>query len=265
MEPNKINPKDAIDFIRKDFKAYVEKNGMKAIVLGLSGGVDSALVAAILGPVCKELNIKFIGASLPSESNKSDEITRAEECGTMCTDFKTISINPYYTPFLRLAEIRNEPTDAFAVKVRKGNIKARTRMIILYDLAHKYQGMVISTDNLTELYLGFWTLHGDVGDYAPIQNLWKTDVYRMAKYLVETELKDTRQGKALQLCIDAVPTDGLGITKSDLDQIGTTTYQETDQILFNWIIRSQGDEKHPVIQRYKRTAFKRTNPYNVGF
>ncbi len=99
---------------------------------------------------------------------------------------------------------------------------------------HAIHGMVLSTDNYTELLLGFWTLHGDVGDYGMIQNLWKTEVYAMARYIVNN-LDNKKAKNALQLCIDAVATDGLGITNNDLEQIQAKTYEEVDQILLKMI------------------------------
>ncbi|NOZ36435.1 MAG: hypothetical protein GXO80_14200, partial [Chlorobi bacterium] len=126
------------------------------------------------------------------------------------------------------------------------------------------KGMVLSTDNYTELLLGFWTLHGDVGDYGMIQNLWKTEVYAMSRFLVNN-LENKEQAKALDECIDAVPTDGLGITNSDLDQIGASSYEEVDKILIHYL-------KNPndisvlnlkVVQRKLASEFKRNNPYNI--
>lgn len=61
--------------------------------------------------------------------------------------------------------------------IANGNLQARCRMIHLYDLAGIHGGLVMSTDNQTEYQLGFWTIHGDVGDFDPIQDLWKTEVY----------------------------------------------------------------------------------------
>jgi NH3-dependent NAD+ synthetase len=111
--------------------------------------------------------------------------------------------------------------------------------------------------------LGFWTLHGDVGDYGLIQNLWKTEVYELALYIAKEELKD---GLActLQACIDATPTDGNGVSSSDLEQIGVPTYKEADDILWNHIHATNKFPKdHVVIQRHLRTEFKRNNPTNV--
>ena len=107
--------------------------------------------------------------------------------------------------------------DPIKYKFRMGNIKARMRMIYLYNLAARTGGIVISNDNLTEFNLGFWTICGDVGDFAPIIGLWKTEVYQLAEYMV-TYLDEYKSANLLS-CITANATDGLGISSTDLDQI----------------------------------------------
>ena len=103
----------------------------------------------------------------------------------------------------------------------------------------------MSTDNQTEYQLGFWTIHGDVGDFDPIQDLWKTEVYKLAEYIFykyDSEMR--KEGKyytipndlsakmsAIKASIALTPTDGLGISNSDLDQIGAKSYNEVDDIL----------------------------------
>jgi NH3-dependent NAD+ synthetase len=83
--------------------------------------------------------------------------------------------------------------------------------------------------------VGFWTLHGDVGDFGLIQNLWKTDVYDLSKWIQDKSMGI--QADALKACIEATPTDGLGITNSDLDQLGASTYNEVDKILKTWLTK----------------------------
>jgi len=158
----------------------------------------------------------------------------------------------------------NADKNSHDYKIRIGNLKARTRMLYLYDLAAKNKGMVLSTDNYTELLLGFWTLHGDVGDYGMIQSLWKTEVYELSKFMAKHEMNET-QAKALLDCVDAVPTDGLGITNSDLDQIGASSYFEVDQILIKMLQNPNSDElkDNKVVRRNKNSEFKRQNPFNI--
>jgi nicotinamide-nucleotide amidase len=149
-------------------------------------------------------------------------------------------------------------------KVRLGNIKARTRMVFLYNKAQEQKGLVLSTDNLTEYYLGFWTLHGDVGDLGLIQELWKTEVYGMGEVL----------GGPVLECVNANPTDGLGITDSDIDQLfpkwkpehgdHRVAYNIVDKILQDHLTGAGAySEGNPIIQRYEATKFKRANPVNI--
>lgn len=129
--------------------------------------------------------------------------------------------------------------------ISKGNIQARLRMIYLYNLASIHKGLVMSTDNQTEYQLGFWTIHGDVGDFDPIQGLWKTEVYELAKWLIgyyygcgikkEVDADGARKicdmCEAIKKSMSLTPTDGLGISNSDLDQIGAKSYYDVDRVL----------------------------------
>jgi NAD+ synthetase len=258
-----INPEYVLVYLRSELKKYICKHRLRSLVLGVSGGIDSAVIAAIARPVCDELQIPLIGRSLPSTTNADTEISRATLVGkAFCTDFDTTEIDAITSALSVKCGLDN--AEACKGKLRQGNIKARVRMILLYDLAQSTNGCVLSTDNLTEYYLGFWTLHGDVGDIGMIQNIWKTDVYRLARHIVNTETNAERK-EALKLCIDAVPTDGLGITKSDLEQIGAATYKEVDDILYSYIFEyNDSIETHPVIVRYRKSKFKRQNPNNFA-
>ncbi len=259
---NSINYKNTIENIREELKKYLLKYNLKALIIGESGGIDSALCTVLARPVCVELGVELEGRSIAIESNKPDEIDRGNNVGkTFCTNFKAVDLTEKYQNFLGAVE-ENIEEDEFRLKLRRGNIKARLRMIYLYNLAQQLKGIVLSTDNYTEYLEGFWTLHGDVGDFGMIQELWKTEVYGMAQWLVDNELKEEAEKLALKACIDAVPTDGLGITNSDLDQLGIGTYSEVDYILQNHL-KNKDYCDNPVIQRHFASGFKRENPYNL--
>jgi NAD+ synthetase len=258
--------KTAVENIRAELKEYIVKSKLQSLIVGISGGIDSALCTVLAFDVCKELNIPLIGRSLTIETNKPDEISRAAAIGKHFTsDFKEVDLTEGFRTLANIVtkdEGVNNPDD-YSFKIRRGNMKARTRMVYLYDLASKHKGMVLSTDNYTELLLGFWTLHGDVGDYGMIQNLWKTEVYEMARYMAASMEEGPK--KALLDCVEAVATDGLGITNSDLDQIKAGSYEEVDQILLKLFDKNGLGEyaSHPVIQRKLSSEFKRSNPYNI--
>lgn len=254
---------------------YIKKSGVKSLVIGLSGGIDSTVVCALARKICDALEIRLIGLSLPTAFNKVEEINNATVVGTsFCDAFYTYNIHDdAHKLLLRLTEgknniVRHEKTNWQAyerLKIRRGNVAARLRMIFLYHFAHENFGLVLSTDNFTELLLGFWTLHGDVGDFGMIQNLWKTEVYGLAKHLLMEEKAKNRTWRAhsLKVAIEAIPTDGLGITASDLDQIDAKSYEEVDRILIGLLNEDTSKLDHPVVQRHIKTHFKRNNPFNL--
>jgi len=245
---------------------YLAAHPLRALVLGVSGGIDSAATAALAAPVCRERGIPLIGRSLPIHSNKPEEIERASRIGAaFCDDFGEVDLAPAFDALSGfILDQEGAATDGQREKIRLGNIKARIRMIYLYNLACAHQGMVLSTDNLTEFYLGFWTLHGDVGDYGPVQTLWKSEVYALAHWTAgELRPAQAPAAAALDACVNAVVTDGLGITTSSLEQIGAKDYDEVDRILRSYY--EQGSREfadHPVVKRSLANAYKRDNPYN---
>lgn len=273
-----INYKSTLENIRQHLKNYIVDNNLKSLVLGVSGGADSALICAIAYPVARDLNIQLIGRSISIETNKEDEQSRARAIGKhFCTNFKEIDLT---SEFLKIKDsvsdvdiVVNITETETEKKIRLGNIKARIRMIHLYDLAQKNKGLVLSTDNYTELLVGFWTLHGDVGDYGMIQELWKTEVYGMLEWIADNEKICMEACDALRSMLDAIATDGLGITSSDLDQLlpdwkerhSTTRegYKEVDDILENYLKYGGTDVSNAIILRHLRTEFKRSNPINL--
>ena len=242
--------------IRERMYNYVSTSKLQSLVLGMSGGIDSTLCAALLRPVCDRLNIPLIGRSITIETNKADEIARSIAAGkAFCHDFEHLDLTETFYANKKLL-VRFD--DSQLSKLRQGNMKARMRMMVLFDLAQLNRGMVISTDNYTEYLTGFWTLHGDVGDYAPVQHLWKTEIYNLSNYLLGEE--NPEQQAAMQSCIDATPVDGLGISSCDCEQLGVENYFEADRIFAAYF---QGDEslrEHTLIKRYYGSEYKRHNP-----
>ena len=246
--------------IRTQVYGDITKYRLQSLVLGISGGIDSALCAALLKPVCEQAGIPLIGRSITIETNKLDEIDRSIAVGNaFCHNFAHLDLT---ATFLENKKLLIEYDDSHLSKMRQGNMKARMRMMVLYDLAQLYRGIVISTDNYTEYLTGFWTLHGDVGDYAPIVNLWKTEVFKLAENLLK-ECGEA-QREALQRCIDATPVDGLGISSCDCEQLGVPNYYEADKIFLDYFKGNKEWETHPLIQRYMKSEYKRQNPVAVA-
>lgn len=260
--------------LTEGIKSYATENHIKVLVLGLSGGIDSTVVAAL----CKASGIPLIGISLPCSTNMDDENNAAKEAGMeFCDTFKVVNLQE---PYEVMEKFCAEASGKEKTPISQGNIKARLRMITLYDIASKVGGIVLDTDNLTEHFLGFWTLHGDESDFNPIGGLWKHEVYALAKWMKENVYKDS---KALEASIALMPTDGNGVKEGgDLAQIAPgKTYDDVDEILHAWVgldsriketvIKSYFDygifknlcEKHgydtveAVIMRSVRSEFKR--------
>ncbi len=242
--------------VRAIMADYVESGGLRSLVLGISGGIDSALCAALLKPVCEQAGIPLVGRSITIETNKPDEIARSIAVGeAFCHDFRHLDLTEtFYANKRLLVDYDDSPLS----RLRQGNMKARMRMMVLYDLAQLRHGMVISTDNYTEYLTGFWTLHGDVGDYAPVQHLWKTEIYALATFLLEEESEGQRA--ALRSCIDATPVDGLGISQSDCEQLGVQNYFEADKIFAAYFQGDTSLREHTLIRRFHASEYKRHNP-----
>ena len=275
-----------IDEIQSKVKDYIVKCNLQSLVIGVSGGFDSGLGCALLSPICKELGIPLIGRYIHVESNSGEEKTRAKAIGELfCTDFKCKDLTMEYHQFLHKAE---EPTifGGFSFippkeqkdKIRRGNVKVRMRIMYLYNLAQHFNGIVVGCNNLTEYSLGFFTL-GDSGDINPFISLYKTELYELAK-VYKDRLKTNEEKEALQSVIDAVPTDGLGISSSDVEQFGVKTYNEVDDILitlanpskwgeFETILYPNLCEKYTqeavdkVIARKNNSEFKRHHPHKI--
>ena len=213
---------------------YLTNSHIKAMVIGMSGGIDSTVVAALCKEVYNRTNGEFelIGVSMPCSTNKVDENDAATAAGTeFCTHFSVVSLESTFKAVEASCELAS---NIASTPVSQGNIKARLRMITLYDIASKVGGIVMDTDNLTEHFLGFWTIHGDDGDFNPIGGLWKHEVYGLAKWMKENVYKDS---KALEASIALMPTDGNGVKEGgDLAQIAPgKTYDDVDEILHDWV------------------------------
>lgn len=248
---------------------YIMKSDLRSAILGISGGIDSTVVAAILYETTKriyeidpEYDFKFFGYSLPTSTTNSKEHHIARMVG-----WAFCSQEGYTTPFFSehdITDISDKVIEDFQEfygldKFAKGNIKARLRMMYLYNKARENKGFVVGTDNYTEMLLGFSTIGGDaLADYMPLQYLWKTDVYGIARYLV-TKYKDAQDWNkvaAVTASIDIPPQDGLGISNSDMDQIGAKNYFDVDHILYVY-------ENFMAEMIYDFSDFIKSEEYNV--
>ena len=246
------------DTIVEQTAKYVTDNNLKAMVLGISGGIDSTVVAAICYEVSILTGVPLIGRSLPTKNNKEGEVTTADLVGkAFCNDFQTFNIGNMYENVLdELVETSDEQTP-----IANGNIQARLRMIYLYNLASIYKGIVMDTDNLTENNLGYFTIHGDVGDFNPIGGLWKTEVFKLAEFLAEKyslqshffetrEIQKADNSDCARCCavvksLKLKPTAGLGITNDDLEELGAESYEQVDSILHEILCWKWIEDQNP--------------------
>ena len=261
--------------------SYIETNKLQSLVLGISGGIDSTVVAALASEACNKTGAKLIGRSLPAHTNNPEEINTATLVGqAFCDDFKEVAIEKIYAKVADEFELNEGKMSTLQL----GNIKARLRMMYLYNLASIHRGCVLDTDNRTEHELGFWTIHGDVGDLnCGLIHLWKTEVYELASYLeVYFHINEVKEAKsdlkwvAIRESIKLVPTDGNGVMAGgDCAQFGLDNYNQVDDVLKTMYFSNIEDETEKaneyirlidsyneqgvdsVMVRHQNSAFKR--------
>ena len=198
-----------VNFIRKE----VEKSGTNGIVCGLSGGIDSALIAY--------LSIRAIGnekVSLYHLPEDELEFVHTEDAKIIAkelnTELKIINITSM------LKEITNAIPEIENNLLAKGNLKARIRGIILYSFANLENKLVIGTSNKSEISIGYGTKYGDLAaDFFPLGDIYKTRVFEIAKCL-----------EINQRIIIKAPTAGLWANQTDEKEIGVS-YEKLDSFL----------------------------------
>lgn len=214
---------ESVDVILSFLRHHFKESGRRGFVLGMSGGLDSSLVANLcadaIGPA------KVLGVTMPETAGGSDERDALEWAKRLGIGFRVIEIGP---PVLAIAKQLGIPkTD----RVGLGNVKARTRMITLYQIAHAEGHLVIGAGNKSEIATGYATKFGDGGvDFQPIGDLYKTQVREMARHL----------GLPRKV-LDKPPTAGLWKGQTDEDELGIT-YEALDGILLGIELRLHAEE-----------------------
>jgi NAD+ synthase len=235
------------NFIRDE----LNKVGFARVVVGLSGGIDSAvscfLATRALGPE----NVRAI--LMPYRTSSRESLTDATSVvNQLKIQSETIEITPLVDGYLS--------TQREASSLRRGNVMARARMIILFDKSMEHGALVLGTSNKTELLLGYGTLYGDMASALnPIGDLYKTDIFQLAEYL-----------EVPQAIVKKKPTADLWAGQSDEAELGFT-YSEVDELLYqlidNRVPREQlvqrgfkEDFVQKVIAKIQSSQFKRRGP-----
>lgn len=247
-------------------KTYRIDWNRQTAIIGMSGGLDSALTASLF----RDAGYTVFGVTLPIEQHQDETMRGVEACEHLGINHLQVDLTKEFKIMCNTLSHLDANLPAFErdkakeTLVRRGNIKTRLRMITLYNLASLHKGLVASTDNFSELAAGFWTLHGDVGDVAPIQSLTKSwEVPAMAEYQSVPES-----------AILAKPTDGLGIADGDESQIGCSYLEFDIALLSNLcdfdIKNDYSNSKRAkevfniVDSRVGSTFYKRNNPSNLN-
>jgi NAD+ synthase len=245
-----INPQQEEIRIITFLKEIFQKQNIDKAIIGISGGIDSATSLTLLSKALPKENI--LALHLPYFNEVDKDIPVIEEAlGIRIT---TVSIQHTADEMMKRLEV---PQDD---KVRRGNIMARIRMIMLFDWAKKNNALVVGTENRSEYHLGYFTRYGDEGsDIEPLQHLYKTQVFELAKSI-----------GVPQSVIDKPPSANLWQDQSDEDEFGFT-YQEADPVLFLfydkknplWEIENMLPGAVKVIDFAEKSQFKHKVPYHL--
>jgi NAD+ synthase len=246
-----INTNLARKILTGFIKTELNRVGFSKAVIGLSGGIDSALSLALTAEAIGKENV--LAVRMPYKASSQDSLDHAQLCierfGVLSM---TIPITDMADPLIA--------RDLEISKTRKGNIMARCRMIVLYDQSEAFRGLVVGTSNKTEILLGYSTIFGDSASALnPIGDLYKTQVRQLSRAMgVPAEI------------IDKPPSADLWANQTDEKELGFT-YAEADQLFYLLIdqrysvqecVDAGFDESfvHAVVKRVRQNQFKRMLP-----
>ncbi|MEN4045446.1 NAD+ synthase [Sulfurimonas sp. NWX367] len=238
------------DYLVLFLENEVKKTGIKKAVVGLSGGLDSAVVAVLAK---KAFGDDLLCVKMPSQYSSQNSLDDADE---LCRDFNMRCVVCSIAPMLQAYEEMHPDMD----NLRKGNFSSRMRMATLFDISAKENALVLGTSNKSELMLGYGTLYGDLASAVnPIGDLYKSEVFELAEYL--------HVSKSI---IEKPPSADLWSGQSDEADLGYT-YAQLDAAMKLYVderlsreevIQKGVDERmlDIIIKRIFRNHFKRKMP-----
>jgi NAD+ synthase len=247
----KINGELAQTILTQFIHDEISRHGFSKAVIGLSGGIDSSLSAFLTAEALGPTNV--LGVRMPYSTSSESSLEHAalviEQLGI---EQMTLDITPMVDPFFELQPAMNQ--------VRRGNVMARQRMIILYDQSMAFDGLVVGTGNKTELLLGYSTLYGDSAcALNPNGDLYKTQIRQLARHLGMPDV-----------IIDKAPSADLWQGQTDEGELGFT-YEQVDRLLYLLVDERYSAEEcieagfqesfvDQVTNRIRRMQFKRIMP-----
>lgn len=249
----KINSEEEVLRITSFIKETFDKQKIKHGVIGISGGIDSATSLALLSRSIPKENI--LALYLPYFESEDDIEELIDSLGLSEDQLITFPIEEMVDEMIDQLEIPEEDL------VRRGNIMARIRMILLYDFAKANNALVVGTENRSEYLLGYYTRFGDgASDIEPIVHLYKTQVYELAKHL-----------SLLSSMINKAPSANLWENQTDEVEFGFK-YSEADPVLYLYFDKSlpvaEIEKEYPsakkIIDFANKNSYKHKVPYSMG-
>jgi NAD+ synthase (glutamine-hydrolysing) len=208
---------------------FIDKNGMPSVVLGLSGGIDSALVAALavdaLGPD------RVYGVGLPSKWSSEHSLSDAEDSA------KRLGLHYSVVPIAPMVEAYEKSVELTGVAGE--NLQARVRGTLLMGLSNQHGHLLLATSNKSEVAVGYSTLYGDAaGGFAPIKDVPKTLVWELARWRNDEARRRGETEPIPQNSIDKPPSAELAPGQQDSDSL--PSYEELDAVIADYVDRDLG-------------------------